>query len=467
MNVLVIGCGYVGARVADFLHQAGHTVTGVTRSAQTAEALAKTMPCPVLPADVSDTASLRQLASRIAPPDIVLHCASSSRGGPDMYRRVFLEGCRNLAEIFPRAKIIFTSSTSVYPQTDGSLVTEESDASPERETSRILREAEDFVIAHHGIAARLAGIYGPSRSAVLKNFLEGKSSVDGGNDGRWLNQIHRDDAARALAHLASSSPEGVFNVTDDTPLTQRACFEHLARRFGRPVPPAAPPDTQRKRASTSKRVSNARLRATGWSPHYASYLDALDHDPALVPSILAQLGNPQNVVLVGLMGSGKSAVGRAAAQSLGFSFVDTDQLVIESAGRSIPDIFAQEGEAGFRVRETAALRSLAGRNRTVIATGGGIVTRPENLPLLKQLGFVVWLNASPETLQRRTSHSNDRPLLRDGDPLTKLRALLDARAPLYAQVCDLKITTDDLPLDDAAYGLAESARVHFSSQAPG
>lgn len=168
-----------------------------------------------------------------------------------------------------------------------------------------------------------------------------------------------------------------------------------------------------------------------------------------------------NIVLVGLMGSGKSSVGRMAAHSLGFDFVDTDQLVIEAAGRSIPEIFAAEGETGFRQRETAALKSLESANRMVIATGGGIVTQPVNLPILKHLGFVVWLNASPETLYKRTAHSHDRPLLHNSNPAQVLRDLYHQRATLYQEVCNLKITTDDLALPDVAYGLVETAQVHF------
>lgn len=166
-------------------------------------------------------------------------------------------------------------------------------------------------------------------------------------------------------------------------------------------------------------------------------------------------------MLVGLMGSGKSSVGRMAAQMLGFDFLDTDQLIVETAGRSIPEIFAAEGEAGFRVVETQVLRSLEGAQRKIIATGGGIVTRAENLQILRALGFVVWLNATPETLYKRTSHSNDRPLLNQGNAAQTLRDLHEKRAPLYQSVCDLKITTDDLALPDVAYGLVETAQVHF------
>jgi shikimate kinase len=169
----------------------------------------------------------------------------------------------------------------------------------------------------------------------------------------------------------------------------------------------------------------------------------------------------KNVVLVGLMGSGKSTIGRLTAHSLGFEFVDTDHLIVETAHRNIPQIFAAEGEAGFRQHESAALQSLLGKERHVIATGGGIVTVAANLPVLRQLGFVVWLNADAMTLYHRVGHNPDaRPNLRQ-DPLGRLRELSEQRNPLYEQVCDMKITTDDLSTEEVAYGLAETVRVEF------
>ncbi|MEI6536528.1 MAG: shikimate kinase, partial [Verrucomicrobiaceae bacterium] len=469
------GCGYVGERVADILHAAGHDVVGVTHTAESALLLSRNKPYAVQTCDVGDELSVRTLSEKLAAkPCAVIHCASSNRGGAEVYRSVYLTGCRTLQRSFPAARILFTSSTSVYPQTDGSWVTEESDSTPDQETSRILGETENFVLEHQGCVARLAGIYGPGRSFVLKNFLEGGASIEGNDgDGRWLNQIHREDAASALAHLMIHSLEGIYNVTDDTPLTQRECFVKLAARFQKPMPQTAAPKTERKRAWTSKRVSDAKLRDSGWTPLYASYFDALDHDAALVPSILAMISyapgtrrepvKAMNIVLIGMMGSGKTTLGRMVAQSLDFDFVDTDQLVIDAAGKSIPEIFATEGEPGFRQRESAVLQSLIDRKRHVIATGGGIVTQSVNLPVLKQLGCVVWLSADISVLYQRTAHNFDRPLLREADPVAKLRALHEARAPLYLKACDLKITTDDLSAQDAAYGVTESARVYFGS----
>jgi shikimate kinase len=152
----------------------------------------------------------------------------------------------------------------------------------------------------------------------------------------------------------------------------------------------------------------------------------------------------ENVVLVGFMGSGKSSVGRLVARTLGGRFVDTDRLVVDRAGREITEIFAKEGEAFFRQEESRALRSLLGGGGLVVATGGGIVTVPENLPSLRQLGFVVWLTASEEVIWERVSRTTKRPLLRTENPRETMRALLEKRSPLYAAVAEMTVDTTGL-----------------------
>jgi len=218
-------------------------------------------------------------------------------------------------------------------------------------------------------------------------------------------------------------------------------------------------------------ASNARLRATGWTLRYPGYFDALRDDPDLVASILkqvieggeAELPRAENIVIIGLMGSGKSTVGRLVAHMLGFQFADTDHLIIEQAGCSIPEIFAKEGETGFRLRESAILRGLLGTRRCVIATGGGIITQERNLPLLRHLGFITWLEADVQLLARRTANNNDRPLLRGEEPpLQKLQRLHAERKPLYKSLADLRIQTDELSQEESAYGVAESARIFFA-----
>ncbi len=476
MKILIIGCGFVGERAADLFHAAGHEVIGVTHSPQSAERLAAIKSWQALACDVSSADSVKTLRAQTGPVDAFIHCASSSKGGAEMYQAVYVDGMTHLCSAYPEARMLYTSSTSVYPQTDGSLVDETSAAEPGKDTGRLLRTAEAIALAHNGCVARLAGIYGTGRSFLLKNLLEGKSGIEineGAAEGRLLNQIHADDAAAAIVHLVTHQLSGIFNVVDDADMTQRACLEKLAPLFNLTVPGIKPPDAARKRGWTHKRVSNAKLRATGWAPRYTDYFAALREDPQLVSSILQlvidagekPLHRAENIVLIGLMGSGKSTVGRIAAHMLNFQFVDTDHMIVDQAGCSIPDIFAKEGEAGFRLRESAVLRQLLGRKHTVIATGGGIITQPVNLPLLQHLGFITWLEASTELLARRTASNNDRPLLRGEEPpLVKLHRLILERSPLYKALADLRIHTDELSQEESAYGATESARIFFAKR---
>ncbi len=278
-KVLVAGCGFTGLATARLLAQRGWEVIGCTHSEESAAKLADE-PFPVISSDISERAALGAHAA-LGPLDAVIHCASSGRGGAEQYRRVYLEGAQNLAAVFAPATLLFTSSTSVYAQTDGAWVTEESAAQPDRETGKILRETEEFVLAQGGLVARLAGIYGPGRSVLLRKFFDGTAVIEG--DGtKWINQTHRDDIAAALVHLITTGARGIFNVSDDQPLAQRALYAWLAERFQLPLPPTGEPDLNRKRGWTDKRVSNARLRALGWQPRFPSFLDAVASDPALI-----------------------------------------------------------------------------------------------------------------------------------------------------------------------------------------
>ncbi len=275
MRALVVGCGFLGEAVADRLHAAGGEVTGWTHSPESASALAGRKPYAVEAHDITDGNDVNRAQ---VPADVVFQCVAPGRGGgADAYRQVYLGGARALRAAFPAARFVYTGSTSVYAQTDSGWVDEGSPAEPDRETGRVLLETERVVLNQGGSVARLAGLYGPGRSVLLKKFLAGEAVIEG-DGGRWLNQIHRDDAADALVSLAQpDAPRGVvFNVVDDTPLTQLALYQGLSERLGRPLPPYGMPDLSRKRGWTSKRVSNARLKAaTGWAPRFPSYFDAL------------------------------------------------------------------------------------------------------------------------------------------------------------------------------------------------
>ncbi len=264
-RALVVGCGFVGEAAVDLLHAGGWEVMGWTASEASAARLSAVKPYAVSAQDI--LGALPDLA-----PDAVVDCVSSGRGGVEAYRRVYLEGAQALLAAFPRARLIFTSSTSVYAQTDGSWVDERSPAEPERETGRILRETEEIVLASPGGAVlRLAGLYGPGRSTLVGKARAGATRVEG--DGlRWMNFCHRDDAAAAIAMTADRDLCGLFNVADDSPIQQGECVRALAVLFGQAPPETVPPDLDRKRGWTSKRVSNARFRSLGWKPAHPSFL---------------------------------------------------------------------------------------------------------------------------------------------------------------------------------------------------
>ncbi len=280
-RVVIAGCGFVGLATARLFHSAGWEVLGLTHSLESAAAL-KDEAFAMAACDIANADAVRAIgAGQGGAPDIVIHCASSGRGGADAYRSVYLEGARNLLDAFAPRRLIFTSSTSVYAQTDGAVVTEDSAAEPPRETGRLLRETEELVLARGGIVARLAGIYGPGRSVLLRKFFSGEAVIEG--DGmRIVNQAHRDDIVGALLALAASHERGVFNVSDDVPMPQREIYAWLAERFSLPLPPNGPIDPNRKRGWTSKRVSNAKLRGLGWAPQFPSFFDAVERQSELV-----------------------------------------------------------------------------------------------------------------------------------------------------------------------------------------
>jgi len=281
-RILIAGCGDVGQAAADLFHAAGWAVQGWTRSTESA-ARRSAKPYPVRGVDISRRGQVAECALSAAGFDAVIHCASSSGGDAEMYRQVYLHGARNLLEMFPGSKLLFTSSTSVYAQRDGSWVTEGSETKPMRETSRILLETEGVVLASGGMVARLAGIYGPGRSALLNKFLAGTAIIDPEND-RFVNQLHRDDIAAALFLLLSREAEGaeIYNVVDDQPILQSECYRWLAHRLNRPLPPIGRSTQERKRGDTNKRVSNAKLRRLGWTPQYPTFAEAMEK--SILPS---------------------------------------------------------------------------------------------------------------------------------------------------------------------------------------
>ena len=162
------------------------------------------------------------------------------------------------------------------------------------------------------------------------------------------------------------------------------------------------------------------------------------------------------------MGTGKSSVGRLVADQLRFGFVDTDELIEAHASKSIREIFAQEGEAAFRERERKIVAKLSALKNTVIATGGGLAANEENLTSLKSHALVVCLWASPETIYEHVRGQAHRPLLKDPDPLGKIRSLLAAREPFYRQA-DVLVNTERRSMREVAQQIVH----HFRSATAG
>lgn len=162
----------------------------------------------------------------------------------------------------------------------------------------------------------------------------------------------------------------------------------------------------------------------------------------------------RSLYLVGMMGSGKTSTGRPLAERLGYGFVDADAVIEQAAGCSIPDIFHRDGEAGFRSLESQVLSAISQRHSLVVATGGGVVTQPENWGMLHS-GIVIWLDVVPDQLlQRLNADSTVRPLLQTADPEAALNALLNERRPLYAEA-DLTVVINDETPEAVADGILQ------------
>lgn len=167
----------------------------------------------------------------------------------------------------------------------------------------------------------------------------------------------------------------------------------------------------------------------------------------------------KNIVLVGFMGSGKTAVGKRLASVLDWRFKDTDTLVEQQTGLTVNQIFQKRGESYFRDLETQTLRSLLGIQSHVIATGGGIVLREQNWELLQELGVVVALETSPEVAYQRVQHMKHRPLLLCEDPYEKIQSLLKEREPLYKKA-HYSISTDNKTIPTAVEEILHKLDLH-------
>src|SRR5437660_2025149 len=238
MRILIAGCGYVGLRLGTALVQAGHEVFGVTRTAVRKPELEKAG-IRALSADITRLEDLNQIPRQY---DWVVNCGASSGGTAGDYEALYLQGTRNLLDwlnAHPPRKFVYTSSTSVYGQVDGSVVDENSATEPQAGTAKILVQTENLLMDRaeefRAVILRVAGIYCPGRRYWLKQFLDGKAALEG-KGGRWLNMIHRDDLVRIIIAVLERGEAGeIYNAVDDEPVTQRDFFEWLSKQLGKPM----------------------------------------------------------------------------------------------------------------------------------------------------------------------------------------------------------------------------------------
>ena len=167
-----------------------------------------------------------------------------------------------------------------------------------------------------------------------------------------------------------------------------------------------------------------------------------------------------NIILIGPMGSGKTSTGRMLAKEMGYAFADTDEEVTKRTGVSIAYIFDVEGEEGFRKRECLALKECLNDNNTILSTGGGIVLSKENRDLLQDRGTVVYLQTSIRFQVTRTVSNNNRPLLQNKDPEETLEKLMLTRAPLYEEIADITIMTDNKSLQEMSKEIQRAINEH-------
>ena len=271
-KVLIAGCGYVGQALAALLLRDGHAVWGLRRDP------------PVLPAglrpvaaDLCDAPSLAGLPPGL---DVVYYTAGADGFGETAYRRAYVEGLGNLIGALENQgqrpeRMIFTSSTGVYHQNDGTLLDEDSPTQPTRSSGRILLEGEALLAAAPwtGITVRLGGIYGPGRTRLVEDLRAGRARKGPG----YLNLIHRDDAAGILRHLLDlPAPAPCYLGVDGAPVARNDLLDWLAERLGVPAASdavAAPP-----RRGGLRRFNNARIKAAGYRFRYPSYREGYSSD---------------------------------------------------------------------------------------------------------------------------------------------------------------------------------------------
>lgn len=276
MRVLIAGCGYLGLALGARLVSLGHEVTGLRRPGSDPGPLRAAGVVPV----AADLGRAEEVAALPGAWDWVVHCAAPGEGGEAAYRAVYLDGARNLARRLlrePGVRVVFTGSTSVYGQTDGLPVTEESATEPRAATGRVLLETEACWRREAGaVVLRSAGIYGPDRHR-LRALARGEARSTG-DGSRWMNLVHRDDLVEAVIAAWTRGVAGeVYNVADDAPPTEREFQAWVCARLRVDLPRSGPglepgASDRRPRGATHKRVIARKLReTTGWRPRFPTF----------------------------------------------------------------------------------------------------------------------------------------------------------------------------------------------------
>ena len=276
-HLVIFGAGYVGGEVARQALARGLKVTALTRNPDKARALADAGVNVIVDDLAADTWHARLPDGA----DFALNCVSSGGGGPEGYRRSYVEGMKSVlvwASRAPVGTLVYTSSTSVYPQDGGVRVDEEASVETTRAEGNPLVEAEDRLLASavgRRFVLRLAGIYGPGRHYLVDQLRDGSGEVAGRGDFR-LNLIHRDDIAGAIWAAFDASADtagGVFNVADDGAATKAEVAAFLAAKLGVPAPRfTGEPASGRRRVTPDREIANDKIkRVLGWRPRYPSF----------------------------------------------------------------------------------------------------------------------------------------------------------------------------------------------------
>jgi nucleoside-diphosphate-sugar epimerase len=245
VNVLVAGCGYVGSRLATELAAAGHTVWGLSRTPRELRGVTP------LAADLLDPGAL----DRVLPRGIhaIVYCAAPSERSERAYEDIYVRGLSNVLAVREAARIVFTSSTAVYAADDGSWVDERSETSSARFTGRLLLDAEAVTQAKGGVVLRLAGIYGPGRTSLVRRVHAGEVRIDP-SVLRYGNRMHVDDCAGAIAHILQlDAPEPVYLGVDDDPAPLSDVYTFVASLLGVDAPAASDESGSQETAGAKRR----------------------------------------------------------------------------------------------------------------------------------------------------------------------------------------------------------------------